>query len=290
MAEITKIITQSDTQHILCLNPNHDNIPNQVQGHFLLQQLRSKSVLEISVLKQESFHVDFTVSDFALCYCCLVDGLCGELKDRIKRPGTLRIPLCATDRISYNIYHFNNNNNNNNNNDDDDDDVTNNSINDHHSITVHRSQKAACALILQQLTDTNIIPRKSWKISDSKVFLYRQEHVRCIDRLLRKKIVSTIVKIQKRWRKYLLLRRRRVEGLRERAVAMRRQMEEDEIRREEEEIRREKEEREEQRHREEEERRKEECSVQIQRAFRGYDVRKVGWVWKCLCGLGLLSS
>jgi IQ calmodulin-binding motif len=122
------------------------------------------------------------------------------------------------------------------------------------------------------------------------VFLYRQEHVRCIDRLLRKKIVSTIVTIQKRWRRYLLLRRRRVEVLRERAVAMRRQMEEDEIRREEETIRREKEEREEHRHREEEERRKEECSVQIQRAFRGYDVRKVGWVWKCLCVLALLSS
>jgi myosin heavy subunit len=284
MAEITKIITQSDTQHILCLKPNQENIPNQVQGHFLLQQLRSKSVLDISVLRRESFEIDITISDFAMCYCCLVDGLCGELKGRKKGARNLKMIGSANDGYDNKINDYCNNNiNNNNNNNNNYDTDNNNNINNsndtnHYSATVHRSLKAACTLILQHLTDTSIIPRKLWKISDFKVFLYRQEHVRCIDRLLQKKIVSTASKIQRRWRKYRSVRRR-IEELRERAVAMRREMEEEETRREEEERRKE-------RRREMIERRKEECSAQVQRVFRGYDVRKVhrvGWDEACVC-------
>ena len=59
--------------------------------------------------------------------------------------------------------------------------------------------------------------------------------------------------------------------LREQAEAMRRQLDEEERRMEEE-----------KRRREEEEGRKEECSVMIQAAFRGYDVRKVREVEKCV--------
>ena len=63
---------------------------------------------------------------------------------------------------------------------------------------------------------------------------------------------------------YRVVQRRKVWELREQVEAMRRQLDEEE------------------RRREEEEGRKEECSVMIQAAFRGFDVRKVREVEKCV--------
>ena len=215
MKKLSKIIIESNLQHVLCLNPNISCRPNLIEGHYLLQQLRSKKILDISILEKKKYHCKFSFLNFVINYCLLVDGL-RQVLDALKpnknreefrnRYGIVGNDFENNRNDNYS-YHINdnkyiNNNKNDNSNSYNNDNNNNNNIfesNMPQSITM----KEMCQCILLTVTNDNMLREIEWKVGTNSVYLYRHEHFEILQNLKMLKFQIFVVKVQNIWRQYL---------------------------------------------------------------------------------------
>ena len=76
-------ISTNKTQYVFTLNPNSKNVSNLVQGQYLLRQIKAKNILDICLIKKDSFDIDFKFSYFATVFCVLVRGLSGMYRNSV---------------------------------------------------------------------------------------------------------------------------------------------------------------------------------------------------------------
>ena len=215
MKNLSKIVMESNLQHVLCLNPNISCKPNLIEGHYLLQQLRSKKILEISILEKEKYHYKFSFLNFVNDYCLLVDGLrqvLDALRPNKKREEfRMRYGIEGNDfENNYNrnnnfSFHTNNENNcsnNNNNHDHNNNSNRNNNNIINSNMTPSISMKEMCQCILVTVTDENILRENEWKICTYSVYLYRHQPFQLLQNYRNFKFNIFVFKVQKFWRQY----------------------------------------------------------------------------------------
>lgn len=76
-------ISTNKTQYVFTLNPNSENTSNLVEGQYLLRQIKAKNILDVCLIKKDSFEIHFEFSYFARIYCVLVRGLSGIYRNSV---------------------------------------------------------------------------------------------------------------------------------------------------------------------------------------------------------------